>query len=142
MKKEQSFLAFFCKRTFRSRILFRSLQKNVPFFGFFSVLCKRTLRSLCLFHSLEKNGKESNILLGLISRQKLEKRMEKNGKFFFKNGKERNIPNGKERSAKPWRYLYILKVPFFKKLQGQNIKNIFFLQDNSLTDLLHSKTFK
>ena len=36
-----------------------------------------------LFCSLEKNGKECNVLLGLISRQKLEKRMEKNVKFSF-----------------------------------------------------------
>ena len=39
--------------------------------------------------------------MGLISRQKLEQRTEKNGTFFFKNGKERNVPNGKERSAQP-----------------------------------------
>ena len=70
LKKERNILAFFCKRTKCSRVLFRSLQKNVAFFAFFSVLCKRTLRSLrsfpffakercvlcVLFHSLEKNG--------------------------------------------------------------------------------------
>ena len=28
--------------------------------------------------------------------------MEKNGTFIFKNGKEHNVPNGKERSAQPW----------------------------------------
>ena len=27
--------------------------------------------------------------------------MEKNGTFFFKNGKERNVPNRKEQSAQP-----------------------------------------
>ena len=30
--------------------------------------------------------------------------MEKNEKFFFKNGKEWNILNGKERGAQPWNY--------------------------------------
>ena len=37
--------------------------------------------------------------MGLISRQKLEKRVEKNGMFLLKNGKDWNVPNGKERSA-------------------------------------------
>ena len=32
--------------------------------------------------------------------------MEKNGTFFFKNGKECNVPNGKERSAQPWRNVF------------------------------------
>ena len=49
LKKERNVLAFFCKRTKRSRVLFRSLQKNVPFFAFFSVLCKRMLRYLRSF---------------------------------------------------------------------------------------------
>ena len=40
--------------------------------------------------------------MGLISRQKLKKITEKNGTFFFENGKERNVPNGKERGAQPW----------------------------------------
>ena len=42
-------------------VLLRSLQKNVVFFAFFSVLCK-----------------ERNVILGLISRQKLEKTTERN----------------------------------------------------------------
>ena len=41
------------------------------------------------------------VRLGLISRQKLEKGTEKNGTFLVKSGKERNIPNGKERGAQP-----------------------------------------
>ena len=66
--------AFFCKRTLcslRSFMFFvkeccvlcnllRSLQKKVAFFAFFYVLN-------------EKKAKESIVLLGLISRQKLEK---------------------------------------------------------------------
>ena len=51
-------------------VLFRSLQKNVAFFAFFYVLCKRTLHSLRSFTFLRK---ECIVLLGLISRQKLEK---------------------------------------------------------------------
>ena len=74
--------AFFCKRTKRSRVLLRSLQKNVAFFAFFYFFCKRMLRSLRSFLFFRKNGKERNILLGVISRQKLEKRMEKNIAFF------------------------------------------------------------
>ena len=31
--------------------------------------------------------------------------MEKNVTFSFKNAKERNVLNGKERSAQPWSYL-------------------------------------
>ena len=91
------------------------MKKERNVLAFFSVLCKRTLRSLrsflffakercvlcVLFPSLEKNGKERNVLLGLISRQKLEKRTEKNKTFFYKNGKERNVPNGKECGAQP-----------------------------------------
>ena len=67
---------------------------------FFSVLCKRMLRSLRSFPFFRK---ERNVLLGLISRQKLEKRTKKNGTFLLKNGKERNVPNGKERGANPAR---------------------------------------
>ena len=63
LKKDWNVLAFFCTRTKRSRVLFRSLQKN---FAFFSVLCKRMLRSLRSFGSHKspktriKNGKEQN----------------------------------------------------------------------------------
>ena len=80
----------------------RSFQKNIPFFAFFSALLKRTERSfpffkkqwniLCvLFCSFKKNG---TFFWVFISRQNLEKRMER-------NGKERNVPNGKEQSAQP-----------------------------------------
>ena len=48
--------------------------------------CKRTKRSRVLFCSLQKNVAF----------------FEKNGTFFFKNGKERNVPNGKELVAQPW----------------------------------------
>ena len=44
--------------------------------------------------------------MGLISRQKLEKRTEKNGMFLLKNRKEWNLPNGKERGAQPWGIMY------------------------------------
>ena len=83
LKKERGLgmrsFRFFCIRTLRSLrsltifakercvlcTLLCSLQKNVVFFAFFYVLKKRT----------QKNAKERIILLGLISRQKLEKRM-------------------------------------------------------------------
>ena len=51
-------------------VLLRSLQKSVAFFAQIYILCKRTLRSLRSFTFLRK---ERIILLGLISRQKLEK---------------------------------------------------------------------
>ena len=57
-------------------------KRMLLFFAFFSVLCKRTLCSLRSFPFFKKNGKERNIFLGLISRQKLEKRTEKNGTFL------------------------------------------------------------
>ena len=75
---------FFCKRTKRSRVLLRSLQKNKTFSVFFYVLCKRMLRSLRSFTFLRK---ERIVLLGLISRQKLEKRMQKNVAFFKRTQK-------------------------------------------------------
>ena len=93
----------------------RSFAKERNVLAFLYVLCKRTLHSftffakercvLCvllrafmffakevcvfcaLFRSLEKNEKERNFLLGLISRQKLEKRTEKKGTFFKRTGK-------------------------------------------------------
>ena len=49
LKKITQRLAFFCKRTKHSRVLLRSLRKNVAFFAFFYVLCKRTLHSLRSF---------------------------------------------------------------------------------------------
>ena len=58
-------LTFFAKERCVLCILLRSLQKKVVFFAFFYLLKKRT----------QKNAKERIILLGLISRQKLEKRM-------------------------------------------------------------------
>ena len=60
---------------------------------------------------MEKNGKERNVLLGLISCQKLEKRTEKNRTFLLKNWKERNVPNGKERGAQPWLLLTWRQLP-------------------------------
>ena len=88
IEKRTQHSAFFCKRTKRSHFLLRSLQKNVAFFAFFAffyILCKRTHRSFGLHKSpktQKKNGKECCVL--------------------SKNGKERNIQNGKERGAQPW----------------------------------------
>ncbi len=88
------FYKYLEKRTEHSPVLFAK-ERNV--LAFFSVLLKRTecsFRSFpffakeryvlsVLFRSFEKNGKECNVLLGLISRQKLEKRTEKNVTFSF-----------------------------------------------------------
>ena len=73
----------------------RSFAKERNVLAFFSILCKRTLHSLRSFPFF------CNVLLGLITCQKLEKRIEKDGTFFFKNGKECNLPNGKDWSAQP-----------------------------------------
>ena len=102
LKRTERSFPFFAKERYVLRVLFRSLQKNVTFFAFFSVLYKRMLRS---FRSFQKNGKERNVLLGLISREKLEKRTEKNVTFSFLNGKDRNVLNGKERGAQPCNYI-------------------------------------
>ena len=87
------------KRTERSRVLLPKIETFSRSFPFFAKEC---CILYVLFRSVEKNGKEWNVLLGLISHQKLEKRTEKNGMFLLKNGKERNVPNGKERVAQPW----------------------------------------
>ena len=45
--------------------------------------------------------------------------MEKNGTFLLKNGKERNVLNGKERGAQPCTMVYMCLVclfPFYVKL--------------------------
>ena len=86
-KKNGTFSRSFAKERYETFL------RSFPFFA------KERCILCVLFRSLEKNGKERNILLGLISCQKLEKITEKNGTFFLKNGKERNIPNGKERGA-------------------------------------------
>ena len=56
LKKERNVLPFFlrsfpffAKERYVLRVLFRSLQKNVTFFAFFSVLLKKMLRSLHSF---------------------------------------------------------------------------------------------
>ena len=73
-----------------------ALQKNVAFFAFFSVLFKRTL---CSLRSLEKNGKERNVLLGLISCQKLEKERKRTECSFLRT--EKNGTYGTEKNAVP-----------------------------------------
>ena len=81
--------------------LSRSFAKERNGLAFFSILCKRPKRSLRSFLFF---AKEQNVLLGLISRQILEKRTGKNGKeqnVLFLERKKRNVPNGKERSAQP-----------------------------------------
>ena len=82
LQKNVAFFAFFyilCKRTFRSLPSFTLFAKNVAFFAFFYFLCKRTLHSLRSYTFLRK---ERIVLLGFISRKKLEKRMQKHVAFF------------------------------------------------------------
>ena len=91
--------AFFCKRMKHSRVLLRSLHKNVAFFAFFYVLCKRVLHSLRSFPFFRKERERTERSFGshTVSRQKLEKRTEKNGTFLLKNGKDRG--------AQPWEWV-------------------------------------
>ena len=63
--QRSAFFCVLCKRTNYSPVLLRSLKKNVMFFAFFYVLKKR----------MQKNA------LGLISRQKLKKKPQKNNAF-------------------------------------------------------------
>ena len=100
----------------KERNVLRSFAKEQNILGFFYVLCKRTLPSLrsftffakerCLLcfllRSYEKNAKERIVLLGLISRQKLEKKNVKERCVIYKNRKGRFVQNGKERGAQPW----------------------------------------
>ena len=65
IEKRMELSAFFCKRTKRSPVLLRSLQKNGTFFTFFSVLLKRTGKNIPLFW------------VSYISRQKLKKERER-----------------------------------------------------------------
>ena len=80
--------AFFCKRTKRSHVLLRSLQKNKTFSAFFYVLCKRMLRSLDYFTFLRKERKRTHRPFGSHKRPKTRKknvlflkRMQKNDAF-------------------------------------------------------------
>ena len=80
-----------------------SFAKERNVLAFFSVLCKRME---CSFRSLQKNGAFFSVLLkrteSSFEYHKLPKTWEKKGMFSFLNGKERNVPNGKERSTQPW----------------------------------------
>ena len=79
MRRSLRSFMFFIKECGVLCILLHSLQKNVGFFAFFYVLSKRMLRSL---HSFTFLRKERIVLLGLISRQKLVKRTQKNIAYF------------------------------------------------------------
>ena len=91
----------------KERNVLRSFAKERNVLAFFYILCKRMFRSLrsftffakewdilyILFCSFEKIGKEWNVLLGLISRQKVKKRTVKNETFW--TGKNA-VPNPAE----------------------------------------------
>ena len=88
--------AFFCKRTKRSSVLLRSLQKNVAFFAFFYVLCKRMLHS---FPFLRKVRKRMHCSFGFHKSPKTQKRMQKNVAFFKRT--EKNGTFRAEKNAVP-----------------------------------------
>ena len=69
------------------RNVLHSFAKDRNILAFFYVLCKRTLHSLRSFMFF---AKERNVLLGLISRQKFEKRTEKNGTY---QTEKKAVPN-------------------------------------------------
>ena len=90
MQKNERFslsFTFFAKERCDLCVLLRSLRS-------FTFFAKQRNVLHVLFRSFKKNGKERSVLLGLISCQKLKKRM-------GKNGKEQNILNGKEFGAQP-----------------------------------------
>ena len=122
LKKERNALAFFCKRTKRSCVLFPSLQKNVAFFAFCSVLCKRTLRSLRSFPFFRQ---KRNVLLGLISRQKLDKRTEH---YFLRTEKNETYRTEKDVVPNPDIYKYILKKERSLKRMEHSF-TFFFMRD-------------
>ena len=55
---------FFSKECSVLSVLFRSFQKNIPFFPFFYILFKRTFRSFCSFTFFSK---ERNVLFTFFS---------------------------------------------------------------------------
>ena len=75
--KERNILVFF-------PVLYERMEHSLRSFPFFA---KERDVLYVLSRSFEKNGKESSVLLGLISRQKLKKRSGKNGTFFKRAGK-------------------------------------------------------
>ena len=70
-----AFFYILYKRTRSSLLSFTFFAKEHCVFAFFYVLCKRILRSLGSFTFLRK---ECIVLLDFISRQKLEKKVQKN----------------------------------------------------------------
>ena len=88
LKKERNILLSFAK------------ERNV--LTFFYVLCKRTLRSFTFFakeRCVLKNAKERNVLLGLISRQKLQKKRKRTERSFFRTKK--NVTYRTEKNGVP-----------------------------------------
>ena len=133
--KRQGWAPFLLKRTFRSvqsflffwkerslpAVRFCSFVKNVAFRPFFSMFLKRTFRPAVLFRSFEKNVSFwpfFSVLLKSTECSFFSRSAKKNGPFFLRNGKERNVQNGKE------------QVPIPDVLACCQILNHFFLLDN------------
>ena len=111
--------------------------------GWASVLFKRTQRScvLCvLFCALEKNGKERNILLGFISRQKLKKERKRMLRslhsflFFRKERKRTEHTFGFHKSPKTQKRTE-KNVVFFKRTEKNGT---FRREKNALPNPLNS----
>ena len=82
----------------RSQVL---LKKNERFSRSFPFFAKERCILCILFRSLQKIVRSLRSF-GSHNSPKTREKTEKNGMFFFKNGKERNVPNEKERGAQPW----------------------------------------
>ena len=77
--QRSAFYYFFCKRTKRTHVLLRSLQKNKTFSAFFDVLCQKMLHSLHSFTFLRKERKRTHRSFGSHN---LPKTRKKNDAFF------------------------------------------------------------
>ena len=86
------------KRTECFRVL---LQMNETFSRSFPFFAKEHCVLCIIFRSLEKNGNEQNVLLGLISRQKLEKRTETHRTFILRTEKNGTYPMEKNAVPNP-----------------------------------------
>ena len=134
LKKERNVLTFFCKRTKHSQILLHSLQKSIVFF---SVLYKRTLPSLRSFPFFRKERKRTKCTFGshTVSRQKLEKRTEKNGMFFKRTGKNGTFWIEKDAVPNPAFYTALIRRILLFNSYNRSCKTIFIGSCNPINCL-------
>ena len=120
-----------------SRVLLRSLHKNVAFFAFFYVLCKRALHSLCSFPFFRKERERTERSFGshTVSRQKLEQRTEKNGMFFKRTGKTRTFWMEKDAVPNPALYTALIRRILLFNSYNRSCKTIFIGSCNPINCL-------